>query len=356
MKLGSVIALLLLTSPVAAQTTTSTFAATSSTSSTSSGASADEICDELMTATFCNEPTSPNTSGYGTNGGAAATSTGITTPSPAIPFSMAQCGEVQCQERSVNPGTLNWDQTSEDYSKYRPGYPDSYFLLLQELGIGLKNQDILDIGTGTGALALPFAKQGAHVTGVDISRGQIEAAKTLASQKKLNVRFIVAKAEETGLPDKSFDVITSSMSWGYLDQKKMPEEAARLLRKNGLLLISSLNWVREADAITQRTGELLKKYGSERKHQRRREAAYIIPEWAKDKFQLKTYHTYYVVIPFTKESWRGRIRASRSVGAILSREKIEEFDRELQKLLDDIGEDHFDVKHRITFYIFELKS
>ena len=85
-----------------------------------------------------------------------------------------------------------------DYSKYRPGYPDSYFLLLQELGIGLKNQDILDIGMGTGALALPFAKQEAQVTGVDISRGQIEAAKTLASQKKLNVRFIVAKAEETG--------------------------------------------------------------------------------------------------------------------------------------------------------------
>jgi ubiquinone/menaquinone biosynthesis C-methylase UbiE len=273
-------------------------------------------------------------------------------------FSMAHGGEAQCQERSVNPRTLNWDQTSEDYSKYRPGYPHGYFFLLHELGIGQKDQDILDIGTGTGALALPFAEQGAHVTGVDVSRGQIEAAKTLASRKNLNVRFIVAKAEETGLPDKSFDVITSSMSWGYLDQKKMPEEAARLLRENGLLLISSLTWVRDADAITQGTGELLKKYSSEQEHQRRREAGFRIPEWAAatDKFRLKTYHTYYVTIPFTKESWRGRIRASRSVGAILSREKIEEFDGELQELLDDIGKDHFDVEHRITFYIFELKS
>jgi 2-polyprenyl-3-methyl-5-hydroxy-6-metoxy-1,4-benzoquinol methylase len=303
MKLAFIVALLLAASPAAAQNTTNTSAATRS---TSSGTSADE------------------------------------------------CGEVRCQERNL--GTLNWDQTSEDYSKYRPGYPDSYFLLLRELGIGLKNQNILDLGTGTGALALPFAKQGAHVTGVDISKGQIEAAETLASQNKLNVRFIVAKAEETGLANQSFDVITSSMSWGYLDQKKMPEEAARLLKKNGLLLISSLNWVRDADVITQRTGELLKKYGSGREHQRRREAGFRIPEWAKDKFRLKTYHTYDAVIPFTKESWRGRIRASRSVGALLSREKTEEFDQELRKSLDDIGEDHFDIEHRITFYIFELKS
>jgi len=271
-------------------------------------------------------------------------------------FSMTRCGEVHHHEQIMNPVELHWDQTSEDYSKYRPGYPDDYFLLLQKLGIGLKNQDILDIGTGTGALALPFASQGAHVTGVDISEGQIEAAKILASQKKLKIRFIVAKAEDTNLPDGSFDVITASMCWGYLDQKKMPEEAARLLRKNGLLLISSLNWERDGDTIAKRTGELLRKYAPERKHQRRREGENIIPEWAKEKFRLKTYHTYYVTIPFTKESWRGRIRASRGIGALLSREKTEEFDREHKKLLDDIGKDRFDITHRITFYIFQLKS
>jgi len=38
------------------------------------------IFQELMTATFCNVPTSPNTGGYGSGAGAASTSTGITTP------------------------------------------------------------------------------------------------------------------------------------------------------------------------------------------------------------------------------------------------------------------------------------
>ena len=44
------------------------------------------ICQELMTATFCNVSTSPDTGGYGSGAGAASTSTGNTTPSPAIPI------------------------------------------------------------------------------------------------------------------------------------------------------------------------------------------------------------------------------------------------------------------------------
>ena len=53
-------------------------------------------------------------------------------------FSMVQCMELQGNKQNVNTLALHWDQTSEDYSKYRPGYPDDYFLLLQKLDIGLK--------------------------------------------------------------------------------------------------------------------------------------------------------------------------------------------------------------------------
>jgi hypothetical protein len=94
MKLAFIIALLLATSPVAAQQATianqqqqplGTGGQTVTSPLTNTGV----ICQEEMVATFCNVASSPNTSGYGPNGGAAATSTGITTPSPAIPA----CGE-----------------------------------------------------------------------------------------------------------------------------------------------------------------------------------------------------------------------------------------------------------------------
>ena len=84
---------------------------------------------------------------------------------------------------------LHWDATSGDYLRYRPGYPDSYFALLQKLGIGLPGQDILDLGSGTGALAVPFARQRAHVTAVDLSQGQIAAGKKAARQQNVSITF-----------------------------------------------------------------------------------------------------------------------------------------------------------------------
>lgn len=86
MKLALIIALLLTASPVAAQVTTNeqqpgqTTSSTSSTSIPGTGA----ICEEEMTATFCNGPAAPNNAGYG-GASAPSTSTGSATPSPSIP-------------------------------------------------------------------------------------------------------------------------------------------------------------------------------------------------------------------------------------------------------------------------------
>lgn len=64
---------------------------------------------------------------------------------------------------------INFGRTAKDYSTYRAGYPDELYKRLKEFGVGIKDQSILDIGTGTGYLARTFAKQGAQVTGVDLS-------------------------------------------------------------------------------------------------------------------------------------------------------------------------------------------
>jgi hypothetical protein len=90
MKIALFTALLLAASPVAAQTSQvqqpiGTGGVTNNSPLTNTGV----ICQQEMVATFCNVASSPNSAGYGSNGGPAATSAGITTPSPATPA----CGE-----------------------------------------------------------------------------------------------------------------------------------------------------------------------------------------------------------------------------------------------------------------------
>jgi hypothetical protein len=147
----------------------------------------------------------------------------------------------------------------------------------------------------------------------------------------------VAAAEETGFPDHCFDVVSASMCWGYFDMKRMEVEVPRLLRVEGLLLASTLIWVRDEDSIAGQTDKLLAKHAAGAVRLGRGGEAEILPAWSLNQFSLKTYHEFKVDLPFTRQSWRGRIRASKWIGAALSAEQTESFDREHQVLLNRIA-------------------
>jgi cyclopropane fatty-acyl-phospholipid synthase-like methyltransferase len=248
---------------------------------------------------------------------------------------------------------LHWDATSQDYVRYRPGYPREFFVLLQHFGIGLPGQDILDLGSGTGALAVPFAKQGARVTAVDLSEGQLQAGRQAARQHGVDITFKGAPAESTGLADHSFDVITASMCWAYFDMKRMEVEVPRLLRPQGLLLVCSLIWIREEDPIARQTDALLARHNEKAGKSNRSGSLEIVPAWSLNRFRLKTYHEFKVDLPFTREAWRGRIRAGKWIGAALSQEQTEAFDQEHQALLEQIAPAEFNIRHRVRIQIFE---
>jgi SAM-dependent methyltransferase len=251
---------------------------------------------------------------------------------------------------------LNWSATSQDYLRYRPGYPEQFFSLLRLLGIGLAWQDILDLGSGTGALAIPFARQAARVTAVDPSPGQIQAAKSAARRHGIKIKFKVGPAEKTGLPDHSFDAITASMCWSYFDIERMKLEVPRLLRSDGLLLICTLIWDIGTGGIIGHTDALIAKHNPEAKprQKERRWDLDVVPHWSHHWLRLKTFHEFRVNLPFTRESWRGRIRACRWIGPTLGREKTEAFDREHAAVLERIAPARFAIPHRISIRIFTI--
>src|SRR5262249_44882615 len=67
-------------------------------------------------------------------------------------------------------------------------------------------QRVLDVACGTGNLAIPAAKAGAIVTGVDIAVNLLEQARTRAHREGVNAQFDEGDAEQLPYADASFDL------------------------------------------------------------------------------------------------------------------------------------------------------
>src|SRR4029453_4600938 len=68
----------------------------------------------------------------------------------------------------------------------------------------------LDVGTGTGAVAMLAARAGADVTASDLSPGLIETAKRLATDEGPQIEFEVADVEQLPYGNADFEVVSSS--------------------------------------------------------------------------------------------------------------------------------------------------
>jgi SAM-dependent methyltransferase len=253
-------------------------------------------------------------------------------------------------------GDVDWGKTSRDYATWRPNYPAKFYTLLATLGVDLPGQHILDLGTGIGFLALTFAEAGALVTGVDIAEGQIEEARHRARQIGSDAQFLVAPAEETGLADASFDVITASQSWIYFDMTKIVPEVKRLLKPGGLLMTSHFYWLPQVDAIARASEELVLKHNPKWSHSNLRGDVPVMPSWAEQHFRLHGMFVFDELILFTREAWRGRFRACRPIGAALTAQQVEAFDREHDALLRTIAPEEFSVLHRIDAHVLKSRT
>jgi SAM-dependent methyltransferase len=250
---------------------------------------------------------------------------------------------------AIDAGTeFDWGRTSADYARHRPGPPPSFFVRLHALGVGLPGQRILDLATGTGVLARQFAKQGSIVTGIDIAPEQIDAAARLAATDGLEARFAVAPAEQTGQPDAAFDAVTANQCWLYFDRTRILPEIRRVLAPDGVLVVSFFNWLPQRDPVARASEQLVLKYSPHWQGADWDGRVPPVPSWAKESCELTAMFWYDEAIPFTRESWRGRMRACRGTGASLDAPGLAAFDREHDALLRRIVPETFPILHRIS--------
>ncbi len=141
----------------------------------------------------------------------------------------------------MNPNKALWEKG--DFTRIAEGMRDSGESFINGLGItnGLK---VLDLGCGDGTTALPAAKLGAEVLGVDIASNLVEAGNRRAKAMNLsNCRFQDGDASNMSeLRDRTFDLVVSVFGAMFAPRPfDVAKEMVRVTRPGGRIVMG--NWI-----------------------------------------------------------------------------------------------------------------
>jgi SAM-dependent methyltransferase len=141
----------------------------------------------------------------------------------------------------VNPNKALWEKG--DFTRIASGMRESGEALVKSLGIS-KGAKVLDLGCGDGTTAIPAAKLGAEVLGVDIAHNLVEAGNRRAKEAGLaNIKFQEGDATNlAGLKDKSFDLSVSIFGAMFAPRPAdVAKEMVRVTKPGGRVVMG--NWI-----------------------------------------------------------------------------------------------------------------
>jgi SAM-dependent methyltransferase len=121
-------------------------------------------------------------------------------------------------------GSPNWDV----------GHPQPAFVSLAEAG--LLGRRVLDVGCGTGELALYLARRGHRVVGIDFAPAAVAIARRKAQWRRLDVRFVVMDALDLPRLGLRFDAVTDSAMFhvlGGAERERFVDALAAVLEPGG---------------------------------------------------------------------------------------------------------------------------
>jgi ubiquinone/menaquinone biosynthesis C-methylase UbiE len=149
--------------------------------------------------------------------------------------------ETTVEQATINPNKALWEKG--DFTRIAQTMRESGTALIEKLNI-TKGLDILDLGCGDGTTAIPAARLGADVLGVDIARNLV-AAGNKRIQKEGLTNIAIQEGDATDLRElknESFDVVISIFGAMFAPKPfDVAKEMVRVTRKGGRIVMG--NWI-----------------------------------------------------------------------------------------------------------------
>lgn len=161
----------------------------------------------------------------------------------------------------LDPTTRFSDRVA-DYVRGRPTYPAEILDVLQEhCGLGPATV-VADVGSGTGILTALLLERAARVYAVEPNAEMARAAEETLGRNSgfVSVR---ARAEETGLPGASVDLVTAAQALHWFDHAAARREFARILRPGGFVAALWNSRRREGTPFLAAYESLLERWGTD---------------------------------------------------------------------------------------------
>ena len=160
----------------------------------------------------------------------------------------------------MGPG--RFEGTAGYYRRYRPPYPDALLAHIVEVAGPTGRGRLLDLGCGTGQLAVPLSRHFGHIVAVDVEAEMVRAG---ARDSPANVSWLASRAEDVRIVPGSIEHVAAGNSFHWMDREALAGRIHRALPPGGVFFIvagSSDPWSgREpwqravVEVITARLGE-----------------------------------------------------------------------------------------------------
>lgn len=246
-----------------------------------------------------------------------------------------------------NGQAFDFGKTAEVYAAYRDIYPAELYTRLRALRVAADGTEWLDLGTGTGVLPKNLYNPKARITGVDISPEQIAIARREAADNGWDIRYLVSPAESTGLPDKCFNAITAAQCFWYFDREQMQAEIKRMLKPGGTLIKVYMTYTLDSP-IAAESHRLVKSL-----NRNWSAGGSGLQDIHDDLFPGRQTESFYADLPFTRESWHGRMFACRGTLASMNADSLEQWDIAHRRFMESCPE-RFTVRHKVFYSWFTL--